>query len=93
MIAHFMVGRRFKALKRDKNGKLEEIKEPVIIEYVTNDREIARVEIEKGKIKQITKIQSEESLSMDVYYANDLKNIGKKPLSKIEKIRSRKLKE
>jgi hypothetical protein len=66
MEAYFVIGKKFKVLKKNDDGTTEEIKEPVIIEYVTRGATRGRlkvqVEIDKGEVQRIVTIQSKEAI-------------------------------
>ena len=77
MDAYFRVGRKFTIKKRNKNGVDEEIKEPVILEYVTRDG-LVQVEIEEGEVQKIITTQSKEIYDRERYNAEEFKGLSKK---------------
>lgn len=72
MNTYFRVGRKFKVFKKNQFGDKEEIKEPVIIEYVTRDG-LVEVEIEKGEVQKIVNTQSKDVIKREVYNADEYK--------------------
>lgn len=73
MNTYFRIGRKFKILKKDQNGQKKEIKDPVIIEYVTKEG-LIEVEIENGKVKKIVTTQTKEIFEMERYNEDEYRS-------------------
>ena len=72
MNTYFRIGRKFKVFKKNQLDQKEEIKEPVIIEYMTKEG-LVEVEIENGVVQKIITTQSKEILKRDVYNSDEYK--------------------
>lgn len=72
MNTYFRIGRKFKVFKKNQLDQKEEIKEPVIIEYMTKEG-LVEVEIDNGVVQKIITTQSKEILKRDVYNSDEYK--------------------
>lgn len=72
MNTYFRIGRKFKVFKKNQLDQKEEIKEPVIIEYMTKEG-LVEVEIDNGMVQKIITTQSKEILKRDVYNSDEYK--------------------
>ncbi|MFA0832628.1 MAG: hypothetical protein ACC609_01310 [Methanobacterium formicicum] len=72
MNTYFRIGRKFKVFKKNQLDQKEEIKEPVIIEYMTKEG-LVEVEIDNGVVQKIITTQSKEILKRDIYNSDEYK--------------------
>ncbi len=84
MNTYFRIGRKFKVFKKNQLDQKEEIKEPVIIEYMTKEG-LVEVEIDNGMVQKIITTQSKEILKRDVYNSDEYKFSRKSMIDNVMK--------
>lgn len=84
MNTYFRIGRKFKVFKKNQLDQKEEIKEPVIIEYMTKEG-LVEVEIDNGVVQKIITTQSKEILKRDIYNSDEYKISRKSMIDNVMK--------